>query len=397
MPAIYHHDGEKTLNKILTGNEAVSTAVKLARVEVIAAYPITPQTSISEKLSNYCAQGEMDADFIKVESEHSAMACVVGAASAGVRTFTATSSHGLALMHEMLHWASGARLPIVMVNVNRALGSPWNIWCDHGDSISQRDTGWLQFYCASAQEVIDTVLMSFKLAETVYTPTMVMLDGFFLSHTAEQVELPEPELVDKFLPRLENPNAIDPANPRTYHAVTSPEHFQEFKYKQFEGAIDAEQTARKIEQEWGDLTGRRYDALETFMADDAETLIVAKGTSAGTCKYVVRQLREQGRKVGLVRLRQFRPFPEVALKEALGKARTIAVLDQSVSPGSEGAVCQEIKAALYQGNGRPAVHGFVGGLGGRDITPEDITKMVDTAEAGVQPEPGHVNWVGLKA
>ncbi|MEA2063703.1 MAG: pyruvate ferredoxin oxidoreductase [Gemmatimonadota bacterium] len=398
MPARGNNDGEEKLKKILTGNEAVSTAVRLARVEVIAAYPITPQTSISEKLSLYCARGEMDADFIKVESEHSALACVVGAASAGVRTFTATSSQGLALMHELLHWASGARLPIVMANVNRALGAPWNIWGDHSDSISQRDTGWLQVYCESCQEVLDTVLMSFRMAEAVATPVMVMLDGFFLSHTAEQVDIPDQDLVDSFLPKYESATAIDPENPRTYHAVTSPDYFMEFKYKQFEGAARAEQVAEEVGREYEKLTGRYYGALECFMTEDAETILVAKGTSAGTCKHVVRKLRGQGKKVGLVRLRTFRPFPFGEIRRALGAAARVAVLDQSVSPGSEGVVCQEIKSALYDGgNSGPSVYGFIGGLGGRDITPENIEQMIEAVESGQEEQLSGVNWVGLKS
>jgi pyruvate/2-oxoacid:ferredoxin oxidoreductase alpha subunit len=397
MPALYNHHGAEKLKKIITGNEAVSTAVRLARVEVIAAYPITPQTSISEKLSNYCSQGLMDADFIKVESEHSAMACVIGAASAGVRTFTATSSQGLALMHELLHWASGARLPIVMANVNRALGAPWNIWCDHSDSLSQRDTGWMQFYCESCQEVLDTVLISFRLAETVATPAMVLLDGFILSHTSEPVDVPEQELVDKFLPKYEPEVTVDPTDPHTFHAVTSPEYFMEFKYTQYQGASSAVKAAADISEAYGSLTGRYYQPIEGFMTEDAETVIVAKGTSAGTCRHVVRTLREQGRKVGLAKVRMFRPFPYAEIRRILGVADQVAVFDQAVSPGSEGVLYQEIKSALYEGDAKPAVYGFVAGLGGRDITPEQIEEMVDRVEAAGKKPLERVNWLGLKS
>jgi len=397
MPAIYYHHGAEKLKKIITGNEAVSTAVRLARVEVIAAYPITPQTSIAEKLSNYCSEGLMDADFIKVESEHSALACVVGASSAGVRTFTATSSQGLALMHELLHWASGARLPIVMANVNRALGAPWNIWCDHSDSLSQRDTGWMQFYCESCQEVLDTVLMSFRLAETVSTPAMVLLDGFILSHTSEPVDIPEAELVDSFLPKYEPKVTVDPANPHTFHAVTGPEYFMEFKYAQYEGAAGAEEAAAEIAGEYGRLFGRHYQPIEGFMTEDAETMIVAKGTSAGTCRHVVRALRERGRKVGLAKVRMFRPFPFGEIRKYLGGADRVAVLDQAVSPGSEGVVYQEIKSALYEGDSKPAVYGFVAGLGGRDITTQQIEQMLEMVEAAGRKPLERVNWLGLKS
>jgi pyruvate/2-oxoacid:ferredoxin oxidoreductase alpha subunit len=397
MPALYHHPGEEKLKELITGNEAVSTAVRLARVQVIAAYPITPQTSVAEKLSLYCSEGLLDADFIKVESEHSAMACVIGASSTGVRTFTATSSQGLALMHEMLHWASGARLPIVMANVNRALGAPWNIWCDHSDSLSQRDTGWMQFYCESCQEVLDTVLIAFRLAEKVSTPAMVLLDGFILSHTAEPVDVPEQELVDRFLPPYAPQNPLDPRNPHTFHAVTGPEHFMEFKHSQYEAASSATQAAAEVSAEFGRVFGRTYPLTEGFMLEDAETVLVAAGTSAGTCRYVVRRLREQGRKVGLVRVRMFRPFPYEEMRSLLGRAKRVAVLDQTVSPGSETILCQEVKAALYDSPSRPTVHGFVTGLGGRDILPEYIEEMVNRTENDSKESLALVNWLGLNA
>lgn len=386
------------MKALITGNEAVSTAVKLARVEVIAAYPITPQTSIAEKLSQYCSSGELDADFIKVESEHSALATVMGASSAGVRTFTATSSQGLALMHELLHWSSGARLPVVMANVNRALGAPWNIWCDHSDSLSQRDTGWLQFYCESCQEVLDTVLIAFRLAESVFTPVMVMLDGYILSHTAEPVEIPEPEQVDRFLPKYQPLAAIDPKDPHTYHAVTSPEYFMEFKQRQFEAARQAEAVAREVSADFAKQFGRHYALTESFMCEDAETIIVAAGTSAGTGRYVVRRLREQGRRVGLLRVRMFRPFPFEEIRTLLGGAARVAVLDQAISPGSEGVLFQEVRSALYQAGGSgPEIYDFVTGLGGRDILPSYIEEMVEKVENGGKAGLARVNWLGLKS
>lgn len=396
MPALHNHDGEKNLKELITGNEAVSTAVRLARVEVIAAYPITPQTSVAEKLSLYCAEGMLDADFIKVESEHSALACVIGASSTGVRTFTATSSQGLALMHELLHWASGARLPIVMANVNRALGAPWNIWCDHSDSLSQRDTGWMQIYCESCQEVLDTVLISFRLAESVLTPAMVLLDGFFLSHTAEPVDVPEQVNVDRYLPRFNPEVKVDPADPHTFHAVTSPEYFMEFKRKQHEAAAGALQAAETASAEFGKAFGRKWPLTEGFMVEDAETVIVAAGTSAGTCRHVARKLRAEGKKVGLLRIRLFRPFPYEDIRNMLGGAKNVAVLDQAVSPGSDTPLAQEIRAALYGlPGGGPAVHSFVSGLGGRDIIPEYVEQMVTAAESNMTQEPGRVEWLGL--
>ena len=384
------------MRALLTGNEAVSTAVKMAKVEVIAAYPITPQTTISEKLSNYCSQGEMEAEFIKVESEHSAMATVVGASSTGVRTFTATSSQGLALMHEMLHWAAGARLPIVMANVNRALGAPWNIWCDHSDSMSQRDTGWLQIYCESCQEVLDTVLIGFRLAESVMLPVMVLLDGFILSHTAEPVDIPAQEKIDEFLGTYRPQIAINPADPHTFHAVTSPDYFQEFKLTQQKASTDALTDYEKVAAQYAEISGKEYPAVDSFMAEDADTILVTSGTVAGTCREVVKSFREQGKRVGLVRVRVFRPLPYEHLKTALGGAKNVAVLDRAVSFGAEGPLCQEIRSVLCGAPNTPGVYGFVGGLGGRDIVPADIKEMVEKVEnAGGNPL-DQVNWLGVK-
>ncbi len=384
------------MRALITGNEAVSMAVRLARVEVIAAYPITPQTSISEKLSLYCSEGTLDADFIKVESEHSAMATMIGASSTGVRTFTATSSQGLALMHELLHWASGARLPIVMANVNRALGAPWSIWGDQTDSLAQRDTGWLQFYCESCQEVLDTTLMAFAVAEKVNTPVMVMLDGFILSHTAEPVDIPEPEEVDSFLGGRPNPPAlVDPEDPHTLHAVTSPEYFMEFKHKQFQAAAGAEKVSVEVAEEFGKKFGRKYPMTDAFMCEDAETILVASGTAAGTARYVVRKLREQGKKVGLMRVRMFRPYPFEEIRSIVGGAGKIAVLERAISPGSEGVMAQELRSAIHGSGGGPEVYDFVAGLGGRDIVPENIEQMVELVENGAETLQ-RVNWLGLK-
>lgn len=385
------------MRELITGNEAVSTAVRLARVEVIAAYPITPQTSISEKLSAYCSEGTLDADFIKVESEHSAMATVIGASSTGVRTFTATSSQGLALMHELLHWASGARLPIVMANVNRALGAPWSIWGDQTDSLAQRDTGWLQFYCESCQEVLDTTLMAFKIAEAVNTPAMVMLDGFILSHTAEPVEIPDQAEVDSFLGGGPEPPAmVDPENPHTLHAVTSPAYFMEFKHNQFRAAADAERVAGEVAQEYAKKFGREYPLTEAFMCEDAETILVTSGTAAGTARYVVRRLRNQGKKVGMMRVRMFRPYPFEEVRSIIGNAKRVAVLERAISPGSEGVMAQELRSAVYSnGGGGPQVYDFVAGLGGRDIVPEDILRMVGLVDNGAD-KLERVTWLGLK-
>jgi pyruvate/2-oxoacid:ferredoxin oxidoreductase alpha subunit len=234
--------------EVTTGNHAVSHGVRLARAEVISAYPITPQTQVVELLSQFCEEGLLKARFIKVESEHSAMAALVGAASTGARTFTATSAQGLALMHEMLHWAAGARLPIVMANVNRAMGAPWSVWTDQNDSLSQRDTGWLQIYCESNQEVLDTVLQSFKLAETVRLPVMLILDAFVLSHTAEPVEIPDPEDADRFLPPYRPGLRLDPSDPHAFNGLTTPDSYMEFRVAMQESMIQALEVAKSVDQ-----------------------------------------------------------------------------------------------------------------------------------------------------
>ena len=262
------------MKKVIMGNHAVSWGAQLSRVEVISAYPITPQTQIVEELSEMCAQGTLAARFIPVESEHSAMAACIGASAAGVRAFTATSSQGLALMHELLHWASLGRHPIVMANVNRALGPGWNIWTDQNDSLSQRDTGWMQFYCETSQEVLDTTIQAFKLAERVDLPAMIILDAFFLSHTSEPVDVPSAETVDSFLPQREAKLKLDVSDPRAFNGLVRPDAYTEMRKDQHDAMERALSVLEEVEAEWEQLTGRRYGAVEAYRADDAELLLV---------------------------------------------------------------------------------------------------------------------------
>ena len=382
------------MKRVMSGNETVSQAVKLSRVQVISAYPITPQTSISEKLSEICGSGEMDAKFVKVESEHSAMATLIGASSTGVRTFTATSSQGLALMQELLFWVSGARLPVVMVNVNRAMAAPWTIWCDQTDSVSQRDTGWLQFYCWSNQEILDSVICAFKIAEELLIPCMVCHDGFFISHTHEGVDIPEQNQVDAFLPPRQAEYKLDTANPRTFSGGTMPSMFMEFRYKvqaafeRAQGVID--QTYEQFELAFG----RGYRAVEAYFTDDAEILLIASGSAASTVFHAVRQLRESGRKVGLLRMRQLRPLPVEGVLKHLKNGPTLAVIDRNLSPGTGGVFTQELRAALHRNGVDHRVHEFVAGLGGRDITAADIEKICDDLDSKTA-DPVGINWVGL--
>lgn len=382
------------MKKVISGNEAASLAVKLARVSVISAYPITPQTTIAEKLSEICGSGELDARFVRVESEHSAMSTLIGSASTGVRTFTATSAQGLALMHEPLFWVSGARLPIVMVNVNRAMAAPWTIWCDQTDSVAQRDTGWLQFYCWSNQEVLDTVICAFKIAEELLVPCMVCYDGFFISHTYEPVDIPDQETIDSFLPARTAEYKLDTRNPQTFSGGTLPNYFMEFRYKLQQAFDQAPEVIARVYAQFEQACGREYRSIEPYVVDDAEAVLLASGSAASTVLHTVRNLRQEGRKVGLLRLRQLRPFPGRELRSLLKPHQRVGVLDRNLSPGTGGVFAQEVRAALYrEGSGNP-VFEFIAGLGGRDITAKNITEILEQLENGTA-ESSSIHWVGL--
>jgi pyruvate/2-oxoacid:ferredoxin oxidoreductase alpha subunit len=384
------------VKKVMMGNHAVSWGARLARAEVIAAYPITPQTQVVEELAEMCADGRLDARFIKVESEHSAMAACIGASAAGARSFTATSSQGLALMHEMLHWAANGRLPVVMANVNRALGPGWNIWTDQSDSLSQRDTGWVQLYCETNQEVLDTTVMAFKLAETLDLPVMLVLDAFYLSHTSEPVDVPDQDTVDAFLPRREARYKLDVHDPHAFGALVRPDAYMEMRWHLQEAMGRVESAWREVEEGWARVSGRRYGAVEGYRVEDAALILVTSGTITSTARYVVDRLREGGEAVGLVKVKMFRPFPAAALRDLLAGAERVAVLDRNLSPGRGGIFAEELRAALYSGNGspRPEVYGYVVGLGGRDVTPPVIESIVKSTWQASGPEREDL-WVGL--
>ncbi|MBI3297243.1 MAG: pyruvate ferredoxin oxidoreductase [Elusimicrobia bacterium] len=370
------------MRKALMGNNAAAAAVKLARVEVVSAYPITPQTQVVEALADMKASGEFPGRFVRVESEHSAMACLVGAAQAGARTFTATSSQGLAYMHEMLHWASGARLPIVMADVNRALGAPWILWTDQTDSLSQRDTGWLQFYCSTNQEILDSLLIAYRAAEALLLPVMVNYDGFTLSHTYEPVDVPAQEAVDRFLPPLNYQYALDLANPRAFSALPKPKEYMRLRRRMAADMDRATVTVAAIEDEFARAFGRRYAAVEPYRTDDAETLLVVSGAPASTALEAVDRLRAEGLRAGSLRIRQFRPFPAAVLRAYAGRERRFVVVDRNFSMGHHGIFCEELKSALYGVKGRPKVFGTVAGLGGGDITVELLEEIWRDADAG---------------
>jgi pyruvate/2-oxoacid:ferredoxin oxidoreductase alpha subunit len=388
------------MKKVIIGNHAVSWGVKLARAEVIAAYPITPQTQIVEELAEMCGDRRLEARFIKVESEHSAMAACIGAAAAGARAFTATSSQGLLLMHELLHWAALGRLPIVMADINRAVAPGWSIWSDQNDTLAQRDTGWIQLYCENNQEVLDTTVQAFQLAEAVDLPVMVVLDAFFLSHTSEPVDIPEPAAIDAILPRREARLKLDVHDPRAFGGLTRPDVYMELRLRQQEAMEEARTAFEAIDGAWGRVFGRRWGAIECDRVDDAEVVLVTSGTVTSTARHVVNEARARGERVGLVKVKMFRPFPTRELVRALAAVPRIAVLDRNISPGSAGIFAAELRAALYDVSAaqRPQVSGFIVGLGGRDVTPVVIEECVARARLGggqVSEERPDL-WVGVR-
>ena len=385
------------VKKVIYGNHAVSYGARDARAEVIAAYPITPQTQVVELLSEFCATGELNAKFIKVESEHSAMAACVGASAAGARAFTATSSHGLALMHEMLHWASNARHPIVMANINRAMGPPWSIWTDQNDSLAQRDTGWLQFYCCTNQEVYDTTLQAFKVCENekILLPGMLVLDAFVLSHTSEVVDMPPQDEIDEFLPSYDAQYKLDLEDPHAFGSLMFPDWYFELKYQQHNSMEAALDVVEKVGNEFGERFGRYYGLVEEYRNEDAELIVIVSGTIAQTSKEAIDMLRDEGMKIGLVRIRAFRPFPKAKLRETTSGADTLLVLDRNISFGSEGVLFTEAKAAYYTEEEAPDIYGVVLGLGGRDVTVDDIRKIVKKGSEGKFYKE-KINWWGVK-
>ena len=381
---------------ILSGNTAQSYAAKLARVQVISAYPITPQTTIVEKLADFVDSGELDAQFIKVESEHSALQACVSASALGARVYTATSSQGLLLMHELLHWASGARAPIVMGVANRGVAPPWTIDTDHTDSIAQRDTGWIQYYAESNQEVLDTVLQGFRLAEDpeVRLPAMVCEDAFFLTHTVEPVDVPSQEVVDRYLPPRRAVGTLTLGVRGRLGSFTGPELYTEFRHQTAAAMDRARGVATDIEAEYTRATGRDHGgALPTYRAEDADAVLVTMGTVTTTARAVVDELRAEGKKVGLAKLRRFRPFPASELRRLAATVGRIGVVDRSFTFGAMGAAATEVAAALYSAPARPLLRDFVAGLGGRDLTPTVVRGLFQDLLEHTEPE---LSWPGLR-
>ena len=363
----------------LSGNEAVAYGVKLSRPHVIAAYPITPQTKAVEKLSSFVQDGELDCKYMHVESEHSAMACSIGSSSVGARTFTATSSQGLLYMLEGLPYAAGSRLPIVMMNANRSIATPWNIYGDQMDSMYALNTGWIQIYVEDAQEALDMVIQSYKLAENheILTPVMINVDGFVLTHTYEKVEIPAAEDVDNFLPPI-NPGShlMSEKNKMSMCISASNQHYMSFKVKQHRDMFKVFDELDRIDEDFSQAFGRKYNgAVDGYRNEDAEALLVTTGSVTGTVRAAVDKMREQGIKVGVVKLRLLRPFPVDQLIEKIGNAKTVGVLDKNISFGYEGTVYTNVNSALKQKNHPAETANFIAGLGGKDITKENIIEM----------------------
>jgi pyruvate ferredoxin oxidoreductase alpha subunit len=383
----------KTANmKVVEGSYAVAHAVMCCRPDVISAYPITPQTHIVEHLSQLVADGELDSEFLTVDSEFSALSVLVGSSACGARSYSSTTSQGLALMYEVLYNVSGMRLPVVMNVANRAMGAPLNIWNDQQDSVGARDVGWLQIYVEDVQEAVDATLQAYKIAEDeeIRTPIMVCMDGFILTHVYEPVELLDKEMAKEFLPAYKPANILDPANPKTFGAFADPSTYTEFRYQQFEAQQKALGKIEKVAREFEKTFGRYYGGLlDSYHAEDAEVVIVTMGSVIGTIKDAIDAMRMEGKKVGLVKVRSYRPFPVLALRNALKDAGVIAVLEKDVSIGSEAGLVTDLKAAFYNSNIRVPIIGFTAGLGGRDITVKDIGKIVQKAEAaskGIESE-----------
>ncbi|MCK4902124.1 MAG: pyruvate ferredoxin oxidoreductase [Thermoplasmatales archaeon] len=379
---------------INTGNYIAAKAAVMCKPDVVAAYPITPQTTLVEGIANYVETGEFKGEYICVESEHSAMAACIGASAVGARTFTGTSSHGLLLMHEMLHWAALARLPVVMCNINRVIGPGWNIWTDENDSISQRDTGWIQFYCSSNQEIFDTVIQSFKLAEheKISLPVMISYNAFILSHTSMPIYVPSQKDVDTFLPKRKPKWKLDPENPITFGNIILPAEYEKVRKDMQNSHEYAKKLIVDIAKDWKERFGRYHgDLLELYKCDDVDYILISMGAIGAESKVAIDNLQKEGLKVGLARLRAFRPFPQEEILK-LSKKADLIIIDRNISPGIEGAVFTEVKASLYN-KSDAKVYGYIAGLGGKDVPFNDIEKMCKKVVDG---KAKHLEWFGLE-
>lgn len=380
--------------KFLSGNEAFAEGIRLAKPQVISAYPITPQTIVVERLSEMVEDGSLKSEFIHVESEHSALSCAMGASAVGARAFTATSSQGLLYMAECLTYASGGRFPIVMMNANRSTALPWNIYGDQRDSLSQLDCGWIQSYAENAQEALDLALMSYYIAEKkeVSTPYMANLDGFVLTHTYEVVDVPTAEQADAFLPKFETENKLDLENSRNLGFSAGPAHNTAFKYKEHIGLLNAKNAIKEAEDKFADIFGRRYTGLtESYRTEDADYILITLGSISGLVRETVDSLRANGEKVGLLRLRYIRPFPNEEIAAAVKNAKAVAVLEKDISFGNEGTVYTNVNSALHKAGLVLPSSNYIGGLGGKNISAEEITEIFEE----LKQEKTTVRFIGI--
>jgi len=378
-----------------TGNHIAAKAAVMAKPDVVAAYPITPQTTLVEDIAKYVGTGEFKGEYICVESEHSAMCACIGASATGVRTFTGTSSHGLLLMHEMLHWAALARLPIVMCNINRVVGPGWNIWPDENDSISQRDTGWIQFYCSSNQEIFDTVIQAFKLAENkkVILPVMINYNAFILSHTSMPVSIPDQKVVDDFLGKYEPQWKLDVNNPITFGNIIGPDGYFKVRKAMDDAHAHAKKLIPEIAKQWMEISGFDHgDFIEYYKCEGADYILLAMGAIGAESKVAIDEMRKKGIKIGLARVRTFRPSPVQEFIK-IGKQSDLVVIDRNISLGLGGALLSEVKSALYN-KADAKIQGFIVGLGGKDVTYKDIETICKKAIEGKAKES---EWYGVEA
>jgi pyruvate/2-oxoacid:ferredoxin oxidoreductase alpha subunit len=382
--------------RIITGNQAAALAARLCEVQVIAAYPITPQSQLAEMLAQHVESGQLRAEYVRVEGEHSAMTVCIGASTVGARVFTATSANGLLYMHEQLHWAAGSRLPIVMCCVNRGVGAPWSIFNDQQDSLAQRDTGWVQIYCRDNQEILDTVIQAYKIAETVYAPVMVCYDGFVLSHTMMPVVSPAQAAVRKFLPPYKPHTVLDAANPLTLNSVLLPNRrpdsegtlcdgYMEMRWK-LQNALDrAPEVIREVNRQYAEAFGRDHGGmLWTYRTEDAEVILSSMGSLAAEATVAADALREEGIKAGVVGIRVYRPFPVKEAVEAYRNARAVILFEKSISYGYEGGLCSDLKAAFYGSSIQAPIHDYVAGLGGRDVKARELIEAVKSSLARIR-------------
>jgi len=367
----------KSTKRLIEASKAVAEAVKLARVKLIAAYPITPQTHIMENIAQFIADGKLKAELMDVESEHSAISACVGAQATGIRTFTATASQGLALMHEVMYIASGLRLPVVMVVANRTLSAPINIWCDHQDTMGERDNGWLQFYAETSQEAFDFTLIAYKISENhkVLLPSIVAMDGYTLTHLNEIIDIPKQKTVDRFLPDYKPYYKLDPKEPISVGPIGFPNSFMEFRKQQQEAMTKAKQELKKVFKEFENIFSRRYSFIETYNIKNTKKLVIAMGSVCGTIKHYIDNFDKE---LGLIKISVFRPFPSKELRNALKPFKQIGIIDRAISPGQTAPLFTEIKSHIEKDKKNKEeknIKSFIAGLGGRDVNLNHIKKL----------------------